>query len=649
MSTRSLQENTHRRRKVVGIHNVVFSRLRKKLRAASTSSADKPVVEENSVPSNSPGAPGRSATPRTGSWLPGVFAWIAVVLVAFGLRAFHIGISWNIFQDEIDYVRVSHGVLQSLWVIVDGRPFYLHPPLFFFLEAAYIKLSGINGALIHQIYGVRFLGAAFAGLSAGVFLWLGRCLAGWSAGIAAALIFALDPFVIAMNSHNMLDTPAMLWVLLGYGVLFSALVREDRWPISWRRSITVGVLFGLALLTKEQSAFVTLVPLGMCFVLGWALRRTRSALIVVVGLTVYAPYPMIVYAIGDWNLFVAKKLEGASRLAGFIQITGYNQPDGPSFLATLVSKLGDFATTYALIATGAVAVCILLLTRLGRAPALRLLIIWMSSAYAFLGYAVVFGTLEDPFFYYLVIPAILATTVTMALMLRQERAKIDTGYTSFARRRQLALRAVPAILAFALISWNAFLAHAMVVGVLEDRFLYYLLANSVMAAAAVIALKLRKALWPRVDAGQARAGWGKLLALEVAAPVFLGALVLWSAYTWLTVHTTPDNGYERVVSYVGQLPKGSHIAATSDTAKYLLEDHVDDNTYQSVKALQANGIDYVVVNSELVTEGWNEPSPEVYRWVRNHGHLVYGFTDKDSNLLGVWSLHEKEKESRVTR
>jgi 4-amino-4-deoxy-L-arabinose transferase-like glycosyltransferase len=546
----------------------------------------------SSYPAGPPGASSSSAATSARRWPKRTFSCAGLVLaalVAFGLRAFHLDVSWEISEDEIDYLQIAHGVLRTLWVVGwDGGPFYLHPPLFFFLEAAYIKLFGIDGVMIQQIYGVRYLNAALGGLSAGALLWLGRRLAGWPAGIATAAIFILDPFAIRMHSRIFLDAPAVLWVLLGYGVLFSALVREDRRLVSWWRTVATGVLFGLALLTKEKSAFVTLLPLGICFVAGWALPRTRSALAGVVALMVYTPYLAIVYAIGDWTTFLDQKSAGVSRMAGLLQVTGFNQRGGPSFVDAIVYRLNEFGTTYMLLATGAVAVCVLLLTDLGKAPANRLLVSWTSSAYAFLAYAMIFGTLEEHFFYYLVVPSILATTVTTALVLRKMRVE-DAGRhpmgaawrTHNGRRGRLVQEAL--------------------LDLREIRFnLFY-----------------------------------------SAAAVFAVALTVWSTYVWVMVHIVPDNGYERVVSYVvDELPEGSRVAVTSTMAEPLIQEHVGGGAYESAEALQADNVEYVVISSYLSTRGWGQPPPEVYRWVRNHGELVYGFEGRSSGLLGVWRLQD---------
>lgn len=574
------------RKKLAALFKASWLKMRRDSTKATLESVEGSVATKGGGPPNLLNALRKITAISTPRQRERVFAWTAtvfVVLVAFGLRAFRLGVSWDISEDEITYVQISQGVLRTLWPVGwDGGPFYLHPPLFFYLEAAYMKLFSIGNALdlIQQIQSVRFLNAAFGAFTAGALLWSGRRLAGWPAGIAVAVMFALDPFGIRMNSRNFLETSALLWVILGYSVLLSGLVRQDHRLISWPRTVVAGVLFGLALLTKEPTVFVTLLPLGTCFVFGWALPRTRSMLAGVVALIVYAPYPAIVYAIGDWDTFIDQKFDGALRLAGLLQITGFNQQGGPSFLEALVERLDEFATTYMFLATGTVAVCVLLLTNLGKAPARRLLVAWTSSAYAFLGYAMVFGTLEEHFFYYLTPPSILATTVVAVLVLREVR----TGG-----------------------------AHQEAAGA------------------------------PRGT----RHGRHVRPALQAAAAALVVALVLWNTCVWIVVHAVPDNGYQLVVSYVDELPKGSRVAVTSQEASLLMKWHPANakpdpptRIQWSVQTLQAENVDYVVMSSYLSTRGYGGLPPRVYRWVTNHGQLVYGFKGNSYGLLGVWRLQD---------
>jgi hypothetical protein len=70
-----------------------------------------------------------------------------------------------------------------------------------------------------------------------------------------------------------------------------------------------------------------------------------------------------------------------------------------------------------------------------------------------------------------------------------------------------------------------------------------------------------------------------------------------------------------------------------------MHEHADGATYGSVEDLRADDIDYVIINEELVNEGWKEPPPSVYRWVMDNGRLAYGFeSSRSSGLVGVWRL-----------
>ncbi len=481
--------------------------------------------------------------------------WTVVILIGvatFMLRAVRLGVSWDIFVDEITYLRISQNVAQHLDVKLYGNAFYLHPPAFFFLEGAYIKLFPPTGDLVHQIYDVRYLNSALAAVTAVVLFGIGRRLAGWSVGIVAAAIFAIEPYIIKMNSRNYLDTAAMVWVALGYYVLFSAITEEKRRLPLWS-CLAAGFLFGLGLLTKDMIAFATLLPLAVCFFMGWAMPRLQSMLVGVIALLTYVPYPVTIYAIGDWRDFSFQKFRGVSRLVGLIHETGFNQAGGPSFLGAVLANLREFATTYALLAAGGLSVIVLFFFFAGAAK--RLLLAWTASTYALLAYIVVLGTLEEQFFYFLIIPSILATAATAKL-------------------------------------------------VLEAR---------------ALDVRVRRAL-------------------TAATVLLVVAFLSWTGYVWAEIHSAPDNGYERVVAYLREVPEEYSVGVSNDTTQFVVKDLlVSDKIYGSVKELRADNVDYVVISSKLVEQGYG-PSPEFYHWVKNNGKLAYGFVGRSFGLMGVYRL-----------
>lgn len=363
-----------------------------------------------------------------------VWAFVAVVAFCFAavlLRGVNLGPSWDIHVDEITYLRISQSVAESIQVKLYGETFYIHPPAYFFLQAGFLKLIEPSGETIQVIYAIRHLNVALAGLSAAAIFFLGWSLSGWTAGIAGALIFALDPFAIRMNSRAMLDTFAIWWVLLGYSILLPSLTNERVMP-PMRKLLASGLAFGLAILTKELMAFSTLMPLGMVFLFKWALPRRAIVWLCFFTILTYLPYPLAVALSGDWMRFQQYKLEGVSRLIGLMRIpyqptVGLNVGALP-ILEALHANVGQYGTEYVLILCGAAA--LLYLSARGGASN-RMLATWTGSAYVFLAIGVAAGTVEEQFFYFLTIPAILSTVVAWGHLFSPREVRPESRNTLF--------------------------------------------------------------------------------------------------------------------------------------------------------------------------------------------------------------------------
>lgn len=427
----------------------------KRLQASATKTSAEAVSEAPTREISRSSRKGRRK--RRGRGPASLAPWGAALLlglVAFALRAVNLGRSWDIFVDEIIYFRISQSVARGQGVEFLGNDFYLHPPGFFYLQAAYMKVFGgispsTGTELIAQIYDARYLNVVLAAASAAVIFFIGRRLAGWPAGLASAGIFALEPFAMKMNSRNYLDTSAMFWVLLGYWVVLSGISGDRR--LSTPRAVLAGLLFGLAILTKDLTVLVTLLPLAGCFVLGWGVPRAKAALAAAVAAICYLPYPITIYAIGDWGDFYEQKFSGVRRLAGIIHETGFNQEDSPSFVSTVLAHLDTFATTYSLFAAGTLSVAVLCFSRLDRSPRMRTFVLWAGASYAMLGFIVLQGALEEQLFYYLLIPSILATAVAGTLLLGRGTA---SGFLSGGRRD--AAVSATAIVCAAFLCWTAY-------------------------------------------------------------------------------------------------------------------------------------------------------------------------------------------------
>jgi hypothetical protein len=510
---------------------------------------------------------------------------LSIGIGVFLLRAIRIGTSWDVFVDEITYYRLSQGVAQHLDVQLYGRPFYLHPPVFFFLEGGYLELARPGGDLIDRVEACRFLVAALAGISAILIVLIARLLgavvadarrptsdratprrreaegrfvaprralrlAHLVAPAVAVALFAIDPFIVKLNSRNYMETAAMLWLLAGYWLLLREIVRGGA---SLRRSacISAGLLFGGALLTKEMTALLSILPLTAATFATRALARRAYATVVGTAVGVYMIYPVTVALSGGWGAWESVKLHGLRRFAGQAQETGFNQPNGPSFTGAIVGNLDQFAVTYVVIAAAA---CTLpFLFRL-RSRAIRLLATWGACSFVVLAFSVGQGTLEEQFFYYLVVPSILLVAVAAQL-----------AVTRFDGSRRT--------------------------------------MTPLLAASALLLLSLA-----------------------------------WSTAVWGQVHSASDDGYRHALTYVdGHVPPRAPVAVTTEAAQFLFGG-VSTGIWVTPSALCRNRARFVVVSSYQRYHGYGYAKPDFYDWVDRNGTKVYTWRSRTGNTVAVYHI-----------
>ncbi|HEU4323199.1 MAG TPA: hypothetical protein VFS21_08595 [Roseiflexaceae bacterium] len=344
-------------------------------------------------------------------------ALAAVAALTVLLRLIRLGPSFNIFIDEVTYVQLARSAADTFRLVLYDRPFYLHPPAYLYTLGGYLELVAPNADLLDQIYAARVLSVICAALSAALLFLIARRYAGWVGGAVVGGLFAWDPFVIRNNSLALLDTPAMLWVLIGYALLVYGLPGDTpvagTAPFARWRTVAVGVAFGLALLTKDMITGLTVLPLLVCAVLGWALPRRTAALAAGVAALVYSIYPLAVALAGDWASFAAQKTAGLQRVLGGVRITGLNRVGGPSLAERTLMRFDEFGPTYLILALGTLAVLLLLSQR---SAAARLLAVWAGCAYLLLIVCGIFGTIEEQFFYWLVVSALPALAAAGALL-----------------------------------------------------------------------------------------------------------------------------------------------------------------------------------------------------------------------------------------
>lgn len=367
-----------------------------------------------------------------------VFTSLAIFAIALFLDSYRHQLTPDIHVDELIYANASQNLALGHGLSVQGQPFFWQAPLVFVIEWPIVALSHIGGwPTIDLALQLRILSGAAGALTAMLlFLW-GRRLGGLWLGGSIVALFLADPFVERVLRRHYLEPFAGVWVVAFLWVCSSS---AGRW--TWRRRLFAGLLLGLSLLTKE----LTVYAFGILVVM--ALRRlARLRDLVSVGAVaaaVYAPYPIWALAQGLGSGFFDLKLYQYDRLIGLLHTSGLNRP-GVSLTQTLAATAADYWPSYLLIAAAAPATAWLWFRR---DRDRRFLGIWSAASYLLIAFLGAFGTLNEQFFYYLMIPVVVvdALMFVQALGYAARRARAPRA------RRALRLLRVDSVLALALVA-----------------------------------------------------------------------------------------------------------------------------------------------------------------------------------------------------
>jgi 4-amino-4-deoxy-L-arabinose transferase-like glycosyltransferase len=327
-------------------------------------------------------------------------------LITFLVHGYRLSAAPDIFSDEGIYLLLGTNVAKGFGLVVDHRAFFNHPPAYFLVEATYIKLAGLTNAdPLTAIFSVRYLNVFFSAATASLLLLFGRKLHSYKVGFITATLFLMDPYVQRINRRNMLETLAMLFLLLGVSMFFTHRQRLRTWQ--WLGS---GIAFGLAMLTKEVMALYLLAFLGMA---AWARRTQLSEAVRVAAIAclLYLAYPLWEIASGEVPRYLSFKLLELSWLVpSFTGHGRYGPTQKTHSLENLWILLGQYAMSYLLIALAGIFTVILFI-RFRHLSSARYLFSW--SLFSF-GYDVILGRASDQYLYFLMVPVVLVNGYCLA-------------------------------------------------------------------------------------------------------------------------------------------------------------------------------------------------------------------------------------------
>lgn len=332
---------------------------------------------------------------------------VAVGALALVLRLWGLTTANELFIDELTYARLALSVSRGEWPNLAGEPFYLHPPMAFWLNGGAVDLFGLSAdpaELAFQLrWGNALLGVVVVVLAYVLLLRTTRP----AVAVVGAVVLAADPFVLRQDTRFMLETPAVALVLAGWLVLLVATGRSrNRLAL-----VAAGLLLGCAVLVKDVTSVAALLPVLLAPLWRGTLPPRAAALVVGAGLVPYAAYAAVLVAVGRFPDWLAHKVSGLRRMAGLDQITGFNAEGTPGLLEALVRQLGRFGTSYVLLALAVPAALLALRSTRADRRALAL----VAAATGVLGlFALGFGTLEEQMGYLVVVPGVLAAAIAYA-------------------------------------------------------------------------------------------------------------------------------------------------------------------------------------------------------------------------------------------
>ncbi|MFK0040898.1 glycosyltransferase family 39 protein [Paenarthrobacter sp. NPDC090517] len=355
--------------------------------------------------------------------------WAAVLLglLALGFRMFGVQRANDVFIDEVTYADFASQFAAGQMPSILGTPFFLHPPGTYALNALFIRVFGLEGHPMDLALQLRWVNAFLGVLTVVVCFLLVRRLVGVGPAVVAGVILASDPFVLRMDGRLMMETPAGLAVMSGWLLALVALDRERGRTRIWLE-IGTGLVFGIAILMKDMTAAFTVVPLLAAVLWRRTVSPKTAARIVAFSVVPYALYLGLVAATGLFPQFMEQKSVGVLRMAGVVQMTGFNSVHSVSLTDRLIDLVGRFGTSYLLLGLSILAGAVAAMS-----PLVERRVIGLFSLFCgFVGvYSVFFGAAEEQFGYCVVLAALVSVPVA-AVMVVKWRPRLRGVVVAFA-------------------------------------------------------------------------------------------------------------------------------------------------------------------------------------------------------------------------
>jgi hypothetical protein len=134
-------------------------------------------------------------------------------------------------------------------------------------------------------------------------------------------------------------------------------------------------------------------------------------------------------------------------------------------------------------------------------------------------------------------------------------------------------------------------------------------------------------LMPRLTAHS-----GKIATAVVATFLLIDCAV------WAAVHQTPDNEYQQLAAWApSHLPSGSTVAVTEYTAQFILQGVVVGQ-WATIPALIAHHVDYILLSTDLVNQGYGIGTVAFEQYLQQHAKLVFRVNGPSDGSLEIFDV-----------
>lgn len=347
-------------------------------------------------------------------------SFVAVTAAGFGVRALGLERGFELWVDEMLYVRLGESVSAGEFPTLPDGPFFLHPPGYFLLEAGVIKAFGLSGDIIWMTLQLRWLNAVLGAVTVGLGFLLIRKLASLAAAWVTAVILSFEPFILRNNSHAFLETSAMVPALAG--TLLLAGIKEPEGGVrSFARLAGAGLLLGYSIVCKDFFFICTIATVLAAMLWRKTLPWRQGLVVTGFGIVPYAVYLLVVAVHGHLPAWEWAKSNGLVRMSGVEKTTGFTAEGSPSIVSLLIEQLGQFGTSYVLLLLCPVAGLLLCFSANAGRRLLGLAGLALGAAGT---YSALFGTFEEQYGYgVIVVGALCAVLFVVELRERFPRTR----------------------------------------------------------------------------------------------------------------------------------------------------------------------------------------------------------------------------------